>query len=127
GTHRGALAVTVHNARPGAGRAGAVYAVLERIVARRADAVTCVSGDLVARMRRLGAAVAGLAVVPAPPPATTPGPEAVAAARSGLGGTGQPGVLAAGRLRPPKGLAPLVAGPARLPGRGPRPPPAPGG
>ena len=52
--HRCALVVTVHNAPPAAGPAGAVYAVLERIVARRADAVTCVSGDLAARMRAPG-------------------------------------------------------------------------
>ena len=75
----------MHNAPPAAGPAGAVYAVLERIVARRADAVTCVSGDLAARMRRLGAAEAGLAIVPAPP-TRAPGREAVAAARSDLGG-----------------------------------------
>jgi len=119
--HRCALAVTVHNAPPAAGPAGAVYAVLERIVARRADAVTCVSGDLVARMRRLGAAVAGLAVVPAPPPVTAPGPGAVAAARSGLGGAGRPVVLAAGRLVPQKGFATLLAAAASWQGRDPCP------
>jgi hypothetical protein len=64
--------------------------VLERIVARRADAVTCVSGDLAARMRRLGAAEAGLAIVPAPP-ARAQGREAVAAARSDLGGAARGG------------------------------------
>jgi glycosyltransferase involved in cell wall biosynthesis len=97
-----------------------VYAVLERIVARRADAVTCVSGDLVARMRRLGAAVAGLAIVAAPP-ARTPGREAVAAARSDLGGAGQPVVLAAGRLAPQKGFATLLAAAASWQGRDPCP------
>ena len=39
-----ALVVTVHNAPPAGGRAAAVYAVLELIVARRADAVLTVSG-----------------------------------------------------------------------------------
>ena len=97
-----------------------MYAVLERIVARRADAVTCVSGDLVARMGRLGAAVAGLAIVPAPP-ARTPGREAVAAARSGLGGAGRPVVLAAGRLAPQKGFATLLAAAASWQGRDPCP------
>ena len=118
--HRCALIVTVHNAPPAAGPAGAVYAVLERIVARRADAVTCVSGDLAARMRRLGAAVAGLAIVPAPP-ARTPGREAVAAARSDLGGAGRPVVLAAGRLAPQKGFATLLAAAASWQGRDPCP------
>ena len=118
--HRCALVVTVHNAPPAAGPAGAVYAVLERIVARRADAVTCVSGDLAARMRRLGAAEAGLAVVPAPP-AGAPGREAVAAARSDLGGGGQPVVLAVGRLAAQKGFGTLLAAAAGWQGRDPRP------
>ena len=118
--HRCALVVTVHNAPPAAGWAGAVYGVLERIVARRADAVTCVSGDLAARMRRLGAAVAGLAIVPAPP-AGPPAREAVAAARSDLGGAGQPVVLAAGRLAPQKGFGTLLAAAASWQGRDPRP------
>ncbi len=66
GTPRTMLAVTVHNAPPAAGPAAAVYAGLERIVARRADAVLTVSGDLAARMRRRGARLAGRALVPAP-------------------------------------------------------------
>ena len=60
-----ALVVTVHNAPPAGGMTGLVYAVLERIVARRADAVTWVSGDLGARMRRAGARDGGRALVPA--------------------------------------------------------------
>jgi glycosyltransferase involved in cell wall biosynthesis len=66
GTPRTMLAVTVHNAPPAAGPAAAVYAGLELIVARRADAVLTVSGDLAARMRRRGARLAGRALVPAP-------------------------------------------------------------
>ena len=66
GTPRTALAVTVHNAPPTARPAAAVYAGLERIVARRADAVLTVSGDLADRMRRRGARLAGRALVPAP-------------------------------------------------------------
>jgi glycosyltransferase involved in cell wall biosynthesis len=65
-TPRTMLAVTVHNAPPAAGPAAAVYAGLELIVARRADAVLTVSGDLAARMRRRGARLAGRALVPAP-------------------------------------------------------------
>ena len=112
--HRCALVVTVHNAPPTAGPAGAVYAVLERIVARRADAVTCVSGDLAARMRRLGAAGVGLAIVPAPParrrPARRwrrPGPTSAVA--------GEPVVLAAGRLAP-EGLCHAAGGRGQLAG-----------
>jgi glycosyltransferase involved in cell wall biosynthesis len=116
----GALAVTVHNGPPAAGTAAAVYAVLERIVARRADAVTCVSADLAARMRRLGAAGAGLALVPAPP-AAAPDSRSVAAARAGIAGAGQPVVLAAGRLAPQKGFATLLAAAARWQGRDPCP------
>jgi glycosyltransferase involved in cell wall biosynthesis len=73
GIPRTTLAVTVHNAPPAAGPAAAVYAGLERIVARRADAVLTVSGDLAARMHRRGARLAGRALVPAPAaPAASP-------------------------------------------------------
>lgn len=117
---RPALLVTVHNAPPGGAAARLVYGGLERIVARRADAVLCVSADLSARMRRRGAREAGRALVPAPP-AASPGPAAVAAARAGLGGGGRPVVLAAGRLAPQKGLATLLDAAARWRDRRPLP------
>ena len=60
-----ALIVTVHNAPPAGGAAGAIYRVLELIVARNADSVLCVSADLEDRMRAAGARRVGHAVVPA--------------------------------------------------------------
>ncbi len=61
------LVVTVHNAPPAAGLTGAVYRVLEQIVARGAATVLCVSGDLEERMRRAGARDVGRALVPSAP------------------------------------------------------------
>ncbi|MFD6953040.1 glycosyl transferase [Nocardiopsis sp. TSRI0078] len=61
------LVVTAHNAPPVVrGPLSAAYPVLERIVARRADAVLGVSGDLVRRLRAAGARDARPAVVAAP-------------------------------------------------------------
>lgn len=105
------LVVTVHNAPPGGGPAGAVYRLLAWIVARRADAVLCASRDLEARMRGLGARGVARAVVAAPP---APGvsAETPAAIRAGLGaGDGParvPVILAVARLARQKGLGTLI-------------------
>ena len=117
---RTALVVTVHNAAPSGRTAAAMYAVLELIVARRADTVLPVSGDLAARLHRRGARIAGLAVVAAPD-APPPSPEQVAAVRRELGGDGRPVVLAAGRLAAQKGFSTLLDAAARWQRRDPVP------
>ena len=61
---RPALIVTVHNAPAAGGVTGAIYRVLELIVARSAVSVLCVSADLQARMRAAGARRVGHALVP---------------------------------------------------------------
>jgi glycosyltransferase involved in cell wall biosynthesis len=74
--HRGrrpGLVVTVHNAPPsGAGAPALIYRLLERLVARRADLVLCVSADLEARMQSAGARRTGRAIVPSPNAGTVP-------------------------------------------------------
>jgi glycosyltransferase involved in cell wall biosynthesis len=110
------LVVTVHNAPPATRAGRVVHAALERLTARRADAVTWVSGDLAARMRRAGARDGGRAVVAAPGFAP-PEPDQVAAAREDLRGTDGPAVFAAGRLAEQKGFAVLIDAAARWQGR----------
>jgi glycosyltransferase involved in cell wall biosynthesis len=106
---RPALIVTVHNAPPGAGVTGAVYRVLERIVARGAVTVLCVSADLEQRMRAAGARRVGRAVVPAAGPEAGVSAETSAAIRAVFGAApGQAIVLGAGRLVPQKGFGPLL-------------------
>ena len=119
---RPALVVTVHNAPPAGGLTGAVYRVLERIVARSADSVLCVSADLEERMRAAGARRVARALVPAFP-APGPGPAAglpasgvpaagvpaeTPAALPGSPDPDRPLVLAAGRLAAQKGFGTLL-------------------
>ena len=116
----GALVVTVHNAPPAAASGRVIHAALERLTARRADAVTWVSGDLAARMRRAGARDGGRAVIAAPAfPAPTV--DQVAAARASVGEGGRPAVFAAGRLTAQKGFSVLVAAAAQWQSRDPVP------
>jgi glycosyltransferase involved in cell wall biosynthesis len=123
---RAPLVVTVHSAPPPAGAGGAIYQVLELVVARNAAAVLCVSADLETRMRRAGARDVGRAVVPAPArgAGTVPsGAVDVIRREPGIGDRGagrgggteagggvgnRPVVLAAGRLAPQKGFAGLL-------------------
>jgi glycosyltransferase involved in cell wall biosynthesis len=78
---RPGLVVTVHNA-PGGGASGLVYRLLERIVARGADLVLCVSPDLERRMRAARAHRVERAVIAAPDigsgPAASPPPATAA-------------------------------------------------
>lgn len=111
---RPALVVTVHNAPVAGGAVGAIYRVLELIVARSADSVLCVSADLIERMRAAGARQVGAAVVPSPQtPAASLPPDAQLAAPAGsagrsAGAADTPVVLAVGRLAPQKGFGTLI-------------------
>jgi glycosyltransferase involved in cell wall biosynthesis len=118
-----ALIVTVHNAPPAGGVTGAVYRVLELIVARSADSVLCVSADLEQRMRTAGARRVGHAVVPAPAGRPTGvSAETRAAIRTEFGaGAEQAVVLAVGRLAAQKGFGLLLDAAARWGDIQPRP------
>jgi glycosyltransferase involved in cell wall biosynthesis len=104
-----ALVATVHNAPPsGGGVSALIYGLLERLVARGADQVLCVSPDIEERMRAAGARQAGRAIVSAataPPFAASS--EGAPSASASLG-TGRPVVLAAGRLAAQKGFGTLL-------------------
>ncbi|WP_341360699.1 glycosyltransferase [Georgenia sp. M64] len=111
------LVVTVHNLPVGGPRVRAVAAVLERLVARGADVVLGVSGDLVQRMRDRGARQVERALVPAPARVAT-GDVDAAELRSSLGlAEGERLVLTVARLAPQKGLDLLVDAAALLDGR----------
>jgi glycosyltransferase involved in cell wall biosynthesis len=111
---RPALVVTVHNAPAAGGATGAIYRVLERIVAARADSVLCVAPDLEERMRAAGGRRVGRAIVPAAVPAAAAPAAAVSAetptARPlpGEPAPDRPLVLAAGRLAAQKGFGTLL-------------------
>jgi len=109
------VVVTVHNAPPpGRGPAALVYRLLERVVARRADLVLCVSPDLERRMRAAGARRVERAVIAAPEaprePAVAPLTPGAAAADAVADGAvaGRPVVFAAGRLAAQKGFGVLL-------------------
>lgn len=118
GRSRPALVVTLHNKPVGTWPVRAIGGVLERVVARGADAVLGVSTDLVDRARTLGAAYAERALVPAPfpPGSSTEGPPAhrLVTLRRELGLPAEaPLVLTLARLAPQKGLG-LLADTAAL-------------
>jgi glycosyltransferase involved in cell wall biosynthesis len=104
-----ALVVTVHNAPPTGGMTGAIYRVLELIVARNAGSVLCVSADLEDRMRAAGARRVGHAVVPAGRVSLAVPAETRAVIRAEFGAaSGQAIVLAVGRLAAQKGFGLLL-------------------
>ena len=105
---RGAPVVaTLHNAPPSGAITGAVYAALERVVARGSALVLGVSPDLVHRMDRLGARRTGLAVVAAPPRRTAVVDRYAVRAALGVGGRSSLAVVVA-RLAPQKGIELLL-------------------
>lgn len=111
GRHRPTVVVTLHNLPVGGRAIRAVAGALELVVARGADVVLGVSGDLVARAGRLGATRTERALVPAPVRPRGDGP----AARLSLGvepGTGL--VVTVARLAPQKGLDTLLDAAALL-------------
>lgn len=103
GGTRPALVVTVHNLPVGGRGVRAVAAALETIVARGADVVLGVSGDLVDRMRARGAHDVERALVPAPRRPGGSVPSAATLLSLGLA-QGERLVLTVGRLAPQKGL-----------------------
>ncbi len=117
---RPGLVVTVHNAPAAGGVTGAIYRVLELIVARRADSLLCVSPDLEERMRATGARRVGRALVPADPvpvptvaSATVPGNVSAETRAVPDADPGRPTVLAVGRLAAQKGFGTLLDAAAR--------------
>jgi glycosyltransferase involved in cell wall biosynthesis len=107
------VVVTLHNLPVGGPAVLVVSAVLEQVVARGADVVLAVSGDLARRARSRGASAVERALVPAP---SRPRPSADAATvRRSLGVPDTAAlVVTVARLAPQKGLDTLLDASVRL-------------
>ncbi|HEY0186314.1 MAG TPA: glycosyltransferase family 4 protein [Cellulomonas sp.] len=106
------VVVTLHNLPVGEAAVRAVSTALGTVVARGADVVLGVSGDLVALARAQGARAAERALVPAPVRRASGGPGAApdrAGTRAGLGLAADDDlVVTVARLAPQKGLETLL-------------------
>ncbi|MGB9376493.1 MAG: glycosyltransferase family 4 protein [Mycobacteriales bacterium] len=111
--------VTWHNAVLATGPARAVYDLLQRVVARRADITLCVSPDLEDRVRHLGGR--DVRPGPVPAPALSPPGRSPAEVRAEFRAADRPLVLTIARLHEQKGYPTLVAAAAQLAGRDPAP------
>jgi len=97
------LVVTLHNLPVGGREVRAISGALERVVARGADVVLGVSGDLVERADALGATRTARALVPAPP--MSPVRRTAGQVRQELGvDEGAALLVSVARLAPQKGL-----------------------
>jgi glycosyltransferase involved in cell wall biosynthesis len=103
---RTGLVVTLHNALTARGAIGAIYGLLERIVAKKADRVLVVAPDLGERMAARGARNIAAAVVPAAP--LRPARRTIAEVRAELGAGERPIFLTIARLAQQKGLETLL-------------------
>lgn len=117
---RPGVVVTVHNAPPGGGAAGLVYRLLERVVARGADLVLCVSPDLERRMRAAGARRVERAVIAASDASADPGSgTSVSAApvrdTSPSAAGGPPAMTPSTAHSPPSGISPAETVPGKRP------------
>ncbi len=111
--HRPRIVVTLHNLPVGGRAIRTVSAVLGRVVARGADVVLGVSGDLVALSSAQGARRAERALVPAPARRTASASAQQTRAELGLT-MEQPVAVTVARLAPQKGLDTLVAAAAQV-------------
>jgi glycosyltransferase involved in cell wall biosynthesis len=113
------LVVTWHNAMLGGGVRRRMLGLLERYVARRADVMLGVSGDLVERARRLGSPDARLGPVAAP--GLSPPARPRAEMRADLDAGDRPVVLTVGRVTEQKDYPTLLSAAAVLGRRDPAP------